>query len=743
MTPSGQPNGTDTVTEVPAIPGGVSQHNSSRIRGIVSILVLATLYFFAARLGLSLASVHTNVSPVWRPTGLAIAAVLLLGYRVWPGILIGALLANLLTPVPVGVAVAIAVGNTLEALTAGLLLRSINFHNSLDRARDVFKFVIAAMICTIIAATIGNLSLCFSHAAQWTQFRSLWLTWWLGDLTGAVTVAPLLLTWGAGKDQWLPKRRYLEGVLLLLLLSVSAMVTFGKSSPAPVHYYPLTRLLVPFLLWAAFRLGRRGVTAAITVTSAFAVWGTAQGAGPFISGAANDSLLILQLFLGTNAVTFLFLGAVVEERRRSENTRRENERRLAANLTITRILAEAPTLSEAIPRILRAVGESLGWELGVMWTPDEGKNVLKNVDVWRSSPRKEGQFEAACRERTFDKGIGLPGRVWANLRPAWIPDVTNDDNFPRAPVANAEGLHAAFAFPILFDEEFLGVMEFFSGEIREPDEELLATFGGIGSQIGQFIERKKAEQALEPISLLPKENPAPVMRLDAGRIITYANPSAEIVLASWNVALGKEAPAEIAETATASLTHDERRELELRVGEQIYLVSFAPVVRAGYVNLYFNDITNLKHAENALLENQEWLRLTMQGSQIGTWTRDLDETNRVIWSPELERIFGLEAGEFPQTEAAFLEFVHREDREHLEETVRTAIENHTDYDMEFRYTRKDGSERWMLGRGRAFYDEDGKPQRLAGLGWDITERKLMEHSLVNAAQEQEAQYLLA
>src|SRR5439155_2311970 len=563
MTPSGQPNGSDAVADVPAIPGEISKHKSSRIRGIVSILVLAALYFFAARLGLSLASVHTNVSPVWPPTGLAIAAVLLLGYRVWPGILIGAFLANLLTPVPIVVAGTIAVGNTLETLSAGFFLRSIDFHNSLDRARDVLKLIIVSVLCATVSATIGDLSLCLSHAAPWTEFGSLWLTWWLGDLTGAVIVAPLLLTWAAGKDQWLPGRRYLEGVVLLLLLSVSAIVTFGKSSPAPVHYYPLTRLIVPFLLWAAFRLGPRGVTAAIIVTSAFAVWGTAQGAGPFIAGAPNDSLLILQFFLGTNAVTFLFLGAVVEERRRAELTQRENERRLAANLAITRILAEAPTLSEAMPRILRTVCESLGWELGVTWTPDREKSVLRNANVWPGAARKDQQFEAVCRQSTFEKGIGLPGRVWANLRPAWIPDVTSDNNFPRAPIATAEGLHAAFAFPILFDEEFLGVMEFFSDEIREPDEDLLANFSGIGSQIGQFIERKHAEQALEPISLLPKENPAPVMRLDAGRIITYANPSAEIVLASWNVALGKEAPAEIAETASATLANDEKREDEL------------------------------------------------------------------------------------------------------------------------------------------------------------------------------------
>src|SRR5881397_3866638 len=144
MTPSGQPNGNNAVTNTP-IPGRVPQQDNSRIREIVSILVLAALYFFAARLGLSLASVHANVSPVWPPTGLAIAAILLLGYRVWPGILIGAFLANLLTPVPIVVAGTIAVGNTLEAFSAGFLLRSIDFHNSLDRARDVLKLIIVSV----------------------------------------------------------------------------------------------------------------------------------------------------------------------------------------------------------------------------------------------------------------------------------------------------------------------------------------------------------------------------------------------------------------------------------------------------------------------------------------------------------------------------------------------------------------------------------------------------------------------
>ena len=455
----------------------------NRFRYICTLLVVAALYFIAAKVGLSLASVHTNVSPVWPPAGIALAAVLLLGYRVWPAILVGAFLANFMTPVPVATAGVIAFGNTLEALSGGFLLRWFGFNESLDRVMDVFKFVVATIFCTMISATIGNLALAIGHASPWTDFSSLWLTWWLGDLTGALTVAPLLLTLGAGKHQWLPKRRYLEATVLLLLLSLSAIATFGKVSPAPLLFYPLTRLLLPFLLWASFRLGRRGVTIAIMVVSAFAIWGTSHGTGPFITGTANDSLIVLQLYLASNALTFLFLSVVVEERQRLLSARRDNERRLAANLAVTKILAESPESGDAVRRILPTIGNSLDWEFGCMWVPDAEGKALRSIASWQVG-NKTPRFEAACGERTFEPGVGLPGRVWTSLQPAWIHDIGKDDNSPRAPIAIAEGLHGAFAFPILFKEKFLGVMEFFSYQIRQPDEAMLAMFAGIEVRSG-------------------------------------------------------------------------------------------------------------------------------------------------------------------------------------------------------------------------------------------------------------------
>jgi PAS domain S-box-containing protein len=198
------------------------------------------------------------------------------------------------------------------------------------------------------------------------------------------------------------------------------------------------------------------------------------------------------------------------------------------------------------------------------------------------------------------------------------------------------------------------------------------------------------------------------------------------LLADWNLDLGDAAPPEIVEVAQATLSDGHKRDVEISIGEERYLINLAPVPQANYVNLYFSNITDRMRAEEALLQNQEWLRLTMAGSRMGTWTRDLDETNRVVWSPELEQIFGLEPGEFSQKEEDFFDFIHPEDRELVYQAVTNAVESRTDYDVEFRYRRKDGVERWMLGRGRGFYDDSGKPSRLAGLGLDITERKQAE-----------------
>jgi two-component system sensor histidine kinase/response regulator len=160
-------------------------------------------------------------------------------------------------------------------------------------------------------------------------------------------------------------------------------------------------------------------------------------------------------------------------------------------------LAESASLAEAAPRMLEAICGALGWEFGLLWRLDRAADLLQHVASWHQPSLQCDEFTAVSRQTSFAMGIGLPGRVWASRQPAWIPDVVHDANFPRAPFADRIGLHAAFAFPILDAGEVIGVMEFFSCEIREPDEELLAMMATVGSQIGLFVERKRAEEELD------------------------------------------------------------------------------------------------------------------------------------------------------------------------------------------------------------------------------------------------------
>src|SRR5262249_48411427 len=180
-------------------------------------------------------------------------------------------------------------------------------------------------------------------------------------------------------------------------------------------------------------------------------------------------------------------------RQASDRNAAATARRLAAEYATTRALAESGRLAEATPRILAAICTTLGWEQGILWQVDPHASRLRCVEGWHVLGSASAAFGSLSRETTFERGVGLPGRVWESGTPAFIPDVVRDANFPRTPTAAQVGLHAAFGFPIVFSGSVFGVMEFFSREIREPDNDLLDMLGAIGSQIGQFSGRRRAE----------------------------------------------------------------------------------------------------------------------------------------------------------------------------------------------------------------------------------------------------------
>ncbi len=218
--------------------------------------------------------------------------------------------------------------------------------------------------------------------------------------------------------------------------------------------------------------------------------------------------------------------------------RKRAEHRLTVQHAATRILAEATSFRDAVPQILQAVCECLGWETGALWRVDRAANVLRYVEGWQSPSAAVEEFKSISRQSTFSPGVGLPGRVWSTAQPHWIADVTDaatDDNFPRATVAAREGLHAALGFPIKLGGEVLGVMEFFSRSIQQPDNDLLEMMSNIGSQIGQFAERRNAEREL-------KESEERYRDLfeNANDLIQSAAPDGSLIYVNraWREALG-------------------------------------------------------------------------------------------------------------------------------------------------------------------------------------------------------------
>jgi PAS domain S-box-containing protein len=288
---------------------------------VVRLGILCGIYFTAARLGLSLDAVSGFSTAVWPPTGIALVALVLFGYRLWPGIALAAFLVNVSAGAPVLVAVGMATGNTLEAVVGTYLLQHVvGFQPALARLRDVFGLVVlAAGLSTLVSATLGVTSGWLGGVIPAASYGQAWWTWWLGDLMGDLVVAPLLWIWRVPPRLHLPRRQLAEaGALLLCIIAVSLFVFGGPWATRTMTYL---YLLFPFLIWAAFRFGLHGAVTMVSLVSAIAIWGTARGFGLFASQSLHEGLFELQAFMSSVAVTSLVVAAAVAERQHLEEVR--------------------------------------------------------------------------------------------------------------------------------------------------------------------------------------------------------------------------------------------------------------------------------------------------------------------------------------------------------------------------------------------------------------------------------------
>ncbi|HEY3586680.1 MAG TPA: MASE1 domain-containing protein, partial [Myxococcaceae bacterium] len=282
-------------------------------------------YVLSARLGLAMAPLSGFATLVWPPTGIALAALLLRGVRLWPAVLLAALVANVWNGASFGVAAGIAIGNTAEAVLGMFLLtRVIRIHLTLDRLLDVFALVVlAAGLSTAVSATLGVAVLWSAGLAHPGRVLDTWRAWWVGDALGNLVVAPVLMTWSSLSGLPTSGRRVLEALGLAVAVVGLSCFVFVLGAPLVPAAFRQAHVLFPVLIWAAVRFGPRGGTIAILLVSVFAVWGTLTGHGPFAGEALEQSLLTLQIFMAVASITVLVLAATSMERTEALNAEQE------------------------------------------------------------------------------------------------------------------------------------------------------------------------------------------------------------------------------------------------------------------------------------------------------------------------------------------------------------------------------------------------------------------------------------
>jgi len=375
------------------------------------IVVLAGVYFIAGKLGLALAFLHPSATAVWPGSGIALAAFLVLGYRVWPGIFLGAFLVNITTAGSVGTSIGIAMGNTLEGLVGAYLVNRVaNGRHAFERPQDILKFaVLAGMVSTTVSATFGVTSLSLGGYAIWSDYGSIWLTWWLGDAAGDLVVAPLLVLWSANPRLRWNREQVLEATLLLLFLLFISQAVFGELSSTLVNSYPIAYFCVPILVWTAFRFSQRETATAIFVLSGIATWGTLLGFGPFAGETPNESLLFLQTFMGSTALMAMAFSAVVSERKRAEET----NARLAAIVESSNDAIIGKTLDGLVTSWNKGAERIFGYSLeemigkpGSVLIPADRHNEEKEI-IERLKRDKRIEHHETVRRRKDGKEIDV------------------------------------------------------------------------------------------------------------------------------------------------------------------------------------------------------------------------------------------------------------------------------------------------------------------------------------------------
>ena len=666
---------------------------------IFQMLLLAAVYPLAAKCSYLMTFPGSRDTAMWLPKGLALAALLIGGGRLWPGIFVGALLTVILyTRSPGWVNLSVATANTLEIWVGYRLMLWAGFDNGLNRLRDVVALVLfGVVVSTTLGAFLGAMTFAMGGLLPWSVFGQFFGRWWLGEATSVLLMTPLILI---AVQPW-PKtgrRSLLEFLVLMAVLGFVSYSVFFHGLGFNAQRYRVPFLVFPVVVWSCIKFGQRGSILAVTLVAAFAVPAAIHNLGPLVL-EGEPSMVPLRSFLATLALTALVLSALMGERDTAEATAGESETRF------------------------RTVAETLAVPL-VIISREEARILYANEPMAKLFGRGREELEGA---------LSLGFYVHENDREEIITRLNEEGRIDglEVEVRGADGVRIVEVASriIQFGGKMASISAFHDLTVRKRAEMALQEseerFRAIsdGTTDGVLVNEngiiKDGNHALATMWGGPLEELVglPVLGLvaeqDRGKLLEM-------------VGTGSEAPYEITGIRKDGST------FPAMISGKTVMAMGRPTRIAS-----IQDLTGQRRSEEALRESEERYALVAQGANEGIWDVNL-ETGEVYFSDRLKEMLGMPLDEPPPSLPTWGSWVHPDDREMVLNAIYHHVKQRRIHDVEFRSKNFIGEYRWFRARGQAIWNEAGRATRLAGSYGDITARKQADSELVAAKEAAEA-----
>jgi diguanylate cyclase (GGDEF)-like protein/PAS domain S-box-containing protein len=522
----------------------VLEKRMKQSKHLVLCLLLGVIYFLSAKLGLSFAFEQANSSPIWPATGLALAALLYFGYRIWPAILFGSFALNYSADTALLPSILIALGNLFEALTGYFLVLKFVGRYPFDTVKSTLRFVAVVFVATMISATIGVGALLGFDATGQQNLLLLWTTWWLGNVVGALVITPLLLTLAIKPRIEFTLMRLYESMAILSCAVLTAWVVFNNWTDMTASH-SLSFLLIPTIVWAALRFYQHGATGIILLYTSIAIYSTLNGYGPFVATSANESLLFLQTFMAIIVITALALSASVDETKRVETQLNEARANLekqvktrtsqlsCANEELLTQVGHRQQSSESMQRLLDASSlpsdeqyfHAITKELTQIYNCHYSfigvfdNNTMKNIRTLslRVGNQHQDNFSYALANTPCHDVLNNKMQLIPCNAPALYP---NDDLLIQM------GIESYFGAPILSPtNQTLGIVAVMDTKPMILGEWVRPVLGLLANRVSFELEREKSAHEIQLAASVFKETVEAIMICDNQKRILRVNPA--------------------------------------------------------------------------------------------------------------------------------------------------------------------------------------------------------------------------